>query len=178
MRENPSFRLASAIKEAALMPAIHREIWEQYPGGLPSDPSIKHFLRNDREFTEAAATDLIQEFRKTISFAGLVPGATLSQDVEDNPDSHGRPPMTGPTTAPARQTSQDLKDELLFGSSAMTHGAVRSVPLPLSADEWVTLQGVFPITESSWSQMIAVLNAMKPGLVAQATPPRGADEPD
>jgi hypothetical protein len=37
----------------------------------------------------------------------------------------------------------------------------------------VTLQAAFPLSEDEWDQMITVLNAMKPGLVALAS-----DDPD
>ena len=42
----------------------------------------------------------------------------------------------------------------------------RAVAIPLSATDWVTLQAAFPLSEDEWDQMITVLNAMKPGLVA------------
>src|SRR5690242_3447624 len=61
-REESSDRDA-AIKQAALAPGIHREILEKYPDGLPSDATLRHFLRLDRGFTDSAANDLISELR-------------------------------------------------------------------------------------------------------------------
>lgn len=52
----------------------------------------------------------------------------------------------------------------------------RAVQLPLSATEWVTLQAAFPLSESAWGQMLRVLEAMKPGLVAPDEKDR--EEPD
>lgn len=42
----------------------------------------------------------------------------------------------------------------------------RAIQLPVSIDEWAVLQADFPLTEAKWNQMLAVLTAMKPALVA------------
>lgn len=42
----------------------------------------------------------------------------------------------------------------------------RSVQLPVPGTSWVTVQGDFPMTEEAWESMMALLGAMKPGLVA------------
>lgn len=41
-----------------------------------------------------------------------------------------------------------------------------TVQLPISPREWAKLEASFPMTESKWKQMLAVLTAMKPALVA------------
>jgi hypothetical protein len=46
-----------------------------------------------------------------------------------------------------------------------TAAGVTSVPIPLCATEWVTLQGDFPLSEGAWGQLLRVLEVMKPGLV-------------
>lgn len=47
--------------------------------------------------------------------------------------------------------------------------AVMSIQLPVATGEWVILQAAFPLTERKWSQMLAVLNAMKPAIVIEDT---------
>ena len=44
-------------------------------------------------------------------------------------------------------------------------GQVREVPIPIQGSAWPALKAAFPLSEEAWAQMIAVLNAMKPGLV-------------
>lgn len=51
---------------------------------------------------------------------------------------------------------------------------LKTVQLPLSIAEWATLQAAFPLSETAWNQMMAVLTAMKPALVAPADPPEQA----
>ena len=48
--------------------------------------------------------------------------------------------------------------------------------LPVAAQEWVGLQGSFPLTEEEWNLMMNVLQVMKPGLVQDdpAPPDQGA----
>lgn len=46
----------------------------------------------------------------------------------------------------------------------------RAVQLPLSADEWVTVQAPFPHTEEASAQMLRVVEGMKPGLVESDEP--------
>ena len=44
----------------------------------------------------------------------------------------------------------------------------RILQIPLGGNEWVAIQISTPITESAWAQMLAVLEAMKPGLIEPA----------
>jgi hypothetical protein len=148
-----------ALKEAALTPKIHREIWEKYQDGLPSDATLRHFLRFDKGFTDSAADELIAQFRKTVSFANLAPGDSLGEDGGDSALGEGGPPVV--TTLLTAQKPGDPR----LGVSPRG-GGLMSVPIPLSATEWVTLQGPFPVSEQSWEQLMRVLDVMKPGLVA------------
>ena len=43
--------------------------------------------------------------------------------------------------------------------------AGRIVILPIAVGEWARLQAPFPLTPEQWKQMMAVLNAMKLGLI-------------
>lgn len=59
------------IKKVALNPAVHREIYEQYPSGLASDGSVRHFLMFDLGFNQEAAEELLAEFKETSSHVAL-----------------------------------------------------------------------------------------------------------
>ncbi|HZV72152.1 MAG TPA: hypothetical protein VFF79_00395 [Conexibacter sp.] len=161
-----------AIRAAALAPTIHRELLSKYPEGLPSDANLRHYLLLERAFTEGAVSDFIPRFRATIAFAGLGGGGTLSPDEEDKTTANGsddpgqEPGVTPPpaTNAAANQGGHRT-DPPPSSPPSPPPTAHRAVQVPLSGAEWVTVQGAFPLTEEAWDQMIAVLNAMKPGLV-------------
>lgn len=42
---------------------------------------------------------------------------------------------------------------------------LREVLIPIHGKTWPSIRAAFPLTEAAWNQMIAVLQAMKPGLV-------------
>ncbi len=159
--ERPDSRERSAaLQEAALSPAIHAELWQQYEGSLPSSQNLSHELRLKRGFTDTAAAELIEEFRRTIAFARLAESDTMSGQGEDKAkgeDEHRMAP------SPSHDTKQQQHPVL-------PEPALRTIQLPLSIDQWATLAAPFPITDLAWTQMIAVLDAMKPALVS-ATPP-------
>ena len=60
-----------ALRNAALGPRIHAELWERYGAELPSDQSLRRFLVLERSFNEAAVDELLEEYRATMAFAGL-----------------------------------------------------------------------------------------------------------
>ncbi|TPM03634.1 hypothetical protein FJ960_14200 [Mesorhizobium sp. B2-3-11] len=59
------------IREAALKPAAHQILFNEYPTGLASDGTVRHFLIFDHGFNTEAANELISQFRQTASFAGI-----------------------------------------------------------------------------------------------------------
>jgi hypothetical protein len=149
------------IQEAALNPAIHKEIWTRYDGELPSDQNLRYYLVVDRGFAESGAADLIGELRATFAFArmGEYESDNLSskeEDKQEDEDEIG----TGTLT----------KDE----EQLIPSGARRSVQLPYSGTDWAILQASFPLTSDEWDQMLAVLTAMKPALTES---PRSGDQP-
>lgn len=60
------------IKECALMPEIYKVLWDKYKGnGLPSDATLRTELVFGHGFNENAVTKFINDFKATVSFAGL-----------------------------------------------------------------------------------------------------------
>jgi hypothetical protein len=148
-----------AIQDAALRPAIHRELWEKYHEDLPSDRTLLWDLTRDRGFTETGASEFIREYRATIAFAQLgtyAPSQTPASEDEtleddDMGDSDTSPPAQGPPSKqPRRQPTAET---------------TQSYSIPLISGGVVVVEGEFPLSERDWDQFIAVLNAMKPGLV-------------
>jgi len=135
-----------AIQEAALKPAIHSQLWQEYRGDLPSDANLRFKLLNERAFTESGVTEFIPQFRRTIAFAKLAEGDNLSEELDQERDGRGSDMGAGTFsgTTPKGSTVQLL---------------------PLAPSEWAKLEASFPLTEAKWRQMLAVLNAMKPALV-------------
>jgi len=91
-----------AVKDAALEPKIHRELWDKYSGKLPrEDVSIRVYLIREREdglFNKDHVDGFIAQFRATIAFSGLVPDDKIGQvpEGESGEDERETPPTEKP----------------------------------------------------------------------------------
>lgn len=161
---------STAIRRAALLPPIHLDLWEQYQGDLPSDSTLQYFLQKQRRFSPAGASALIEEFRSTIEFAQLhdFDSIALDEDGQSGDDVPIEPPdLLAASPNP-------------FQEGAVSTGAnaiqTRILQLPLLGDAWAAMQVPQPMSESEWNQMMAVLNAMKPGIVSSTQGNAGSSE--
>ena len=66
------------LKEAALLPKLHKELWEKWGADLPSDASVRHYLVTDRGFNEKTVGDFIAEYKATLDFAELINNGKLA----------------------------------------------------------------------------------------------------
>ena len=140
-----------ALRRAALSPPVIRELWEKYGGSPPSDSSLHWELTRDRGFTDTGADEFIPTYRSTIEFAQL----------EDADRGEGG-------------TDDSLPDEHAHGEAALGESSARdqeqrrastTYTVPLTTGSAIVVQGRFPLSERDWQQFLAVLTAMKPGLV-------------
>jgi hypothetical protein len=149
------------IREAALNPSIHRELWERFGASLPSDSNLLHTLVFEYGFTDPGAAEFLKVFKATVAFAGLTDDADLAAEPTGDMIADTRlddAAATDRRTAPARPTPV----------APVSGPAGRALPIPIaSSDQWPTLYLPGRITEADWTQMIAVLQAMKPGIVAR-----------
>jgi hypothetical protein len=146
-----------AIKTAALEPSIHRELWERYGSSLPSDANLHWELTRDRGFTETGATEFIKEYKGTIAFA------RLDEHVESSTQESAAPAAAA-VDKPASIATAWL--ERAADARSAVPEPRRSFPIPLISGGTVVVEGDFPLTEQDWAQFMAVLTAMKPGLVS------------
>ena len=75
---------AESVKTAALLPTIHRKIWENYRGLLPSDATLQVYLIRQLDFNDTYAARFIKQFRATLRFAGLLDDDTMEGDQSDS----------------------------------------------------------------------------------------------
>ncbi|HEX8588468.1 hypothetical protein [Pseudomonas sp.] len=59
------------IRKAALTPKILNDLWQRYGLTPPSNDTVSHFLKVEREFTATAAYDVIKIYEDAIKFAKL-----------------------------------------------------------------------------------------------------------
>ena len=157
---------ASALKEAALAPPAIRRLWEEYNGNLPSDSTLRFVLRQ-RGFSEVGATGLIKVLRNTVEFAKLAETDSITEklDSENDKDGNEEEPFDVPFPSESSQSmqQQEVHTELQSTSKRIEK---RVLQIPLLGNKFLAMQLPVPMTESDWEQMMNVLAAMKPGLLA------------
>ncbi len=162
-----------AVQRSALLPAIHRDVWDRYAGALPSDATLRLWLIRDRGFTPNGSDEFIGEIKRTFAFAGLVSSDRVAEagagPVTEEP--RGMPPSS------TRKLPRESRSVEPVFRPVERAPATRSILLPLGVG-WATLEGPFPLSEEAWSLMISELTAMKPGLVATAPAPQEEGPPE
>lgn len=162
-----------AIKQAALSPAIINDVWTNFKGQLPSDGTIKVYLIRQRTFNPRSVDEVIGVIRRTIEFSkpaygdpevDEVPMECDEQSVEEasNPTQLSFTSDSAETAASEIDLQPNLAEKTVFPT---VQSQVRTLQLPLFEGKWAQFQAPFPISEYDWQQMLAVLEAMKPGLV-------------
>lgn len=178
---------AAAIKQAALSPAIHAEIWHKYKGNLPAkDESIRFFLLKEREegvFNRTQVDGVIAELRSTIAFAKLSPDDKI-EGAEDTDEEH----QDG-----AARASSGRADEIFgvfgngpFGTPKQTavvqHATkggkpekkMRDLAIPLMDDEVAYLRVPSPLSEENYEYLVAQIAMFKRGLVGRPQAAQGS----
>ncbi len=155
-REDSSER-GGFVREAALKPAIHRELWEEFQreGSVPSDANLAHKLRFQRNFTDRAIREFIPQFRGTLTFAKLIDADGTLDSGADKLHREGEANVNSATMSPQHT-----------GGSNTPPPGLSALQIPLAPGEYATLQAAFPLTEAKWKQLEAVLSVFKSGLIA------------
>ncbi len=130
----------AALKAAALAPRIHAELWGQYgaAGAAGSmDMTVKSYLTLFRAdegaapYSDNAAAELIEEFKQTVAYAGLVEAGPPDSDDVSSPDEIGE----------GNANLSDQKDKNVVQGAAAGHDA-RMPPAPASLQKGEQLNDI------------------------------------
>lgn len=153
------------VRTAALTPTVYRELWKKYGPRLPENSVMLHDLIFERGFSEAAAKDVLRQFRATVAYAQLADADAMVAGDEDDNESHdngdGGPTVTPPATLTTPPGAPDAEQH-----SSESKRTSQTVQVTYSPTEWALLQAKFPMSNDDWDAMIEVLQAMKRGLVS------------
>ncbi len=158
------------VRTAALTPTIHRELLAKYGDHLPDDSVIRPYLVLERRFSDSAAREVLRVFRATLAFAQIEPatlGDTVSADDGELESDEVTPTdIASPSASVVLGATPGMTGNADTPTPDIQMPDMRTVQLPYSRKQWALLQAEFPMTSASWDQMMAVLAAMKPSLVA------------
>ena len=156
---DPSVR-DKALKTAALKPAIHAELWQEYGPDLPSDQNLRWNLVRQRGFTETGATEFLENYKTTIAFAGLDSSDKLSSRIADDEQTEDDDDAD---TVHQEQSRAPLRRQAGSGRPGVV---AISVPVPgFGADQPAVIEFPGKLSESEWTYFMAVLGAMKAGVI-------------
>lgn len=115
---DPSPDRQQLIKEAALTPRMHRELWAKFGASLPAEGTVMYFLEVERGgFTNSSARDLIAEYVGTISFARLDESDKLQDEDGVASEDELPPEPTGRAPKPP-----DARKVIELGKVALMEG--------------------------------------------------------
>jgi hypothetical protein len=149
----PEQEKSEAMWEAAMSPTIHAILWDRYGEVLPSSKNLIRTLQKEYDFSEPGATILEREYRQTLAFVD-----SFCQTGDDNADTE---PVDRVEHEAIRRTS-DSSIELPLSTTIVP--PFRTTLL-LDDGQQVVLEGNFPVSEGAFETLLAVLQAMRPGLV-------------
>lgn len=138
---------SGALQRSAKSDSVFADLAQSFKG-IPALATLVPYLVK-KGFKQEDAAQIANNYRATLEFVQQQAKVHNEQDPED--ESSVREKVTNPPPA-----------------------GTRAVQLPLSPSSWATLSAPFPVSEAAWTQMIAILNAMKPALVQMGS---GTDEP-
>ncbi len=78
-----------AIRRAAFFPKVHDTVFKHFKGVLPSDGTLRYYLRKSLGFTDNGSVDFIKQFRKTLAFVNMANGGKLTGD--ESTEKEGEP---------------------------------------------------------------------------------------
>jgi hypothetical protein len=144
---------AELIKQAALSPKIHKQLWDKWGTGLPSDAQLKHTLLFDWEtpFNENAVDFFIGEYRSTIAFAKLAESdKVMETEVKEGDENAPAGSQQLPVVESSLRVQQSLsKIYMLEYVVPLSDGskAVFQWPSSLSAEDVEDLKDSLKIVE-------------------------------
>ena len=153
LRNAASREYQQALREAAVEPALFNELGETRRSS--SAESLRHHLIVDRNFTDDGAKRFIEVFKSTIQLANLEESGNISGYEPDESWLDDEAVMLDQTQSSGRTASQRQEIE----------GHTR-VPLRLMGGQtWAAIELPDKMTDKQWTQMLAMLDALKPGYV-------------
>lgn len=136
-----------AIQRCAKAPTVFADLSASFKG-IPSVDTLVPALVK-RGYVHSDAAEIAANYVATMEFVRKVSEGYNASSGTETPEQEqmNQPAVTSP------------------GAPMINTAGSRNVQLPLSPTAWATLSAPFPLSEEAWTQMLAILNAMKPALV-------------
>lgn len=146
------------VRQAALLPKAHRELWEEFGPRFPDGGALEVFLKLERGYSEDAARNTVKVYRATILFAGLNEGDILGDIAADDAETDSAvPEQPEGARSPQDQRSPDSewkRDEV--------EPSTRTCSIPLTRDRKFDMRYPADLTENDFDTVITIMSSFKP----------------
>ncbi len=131
---------ADLLKKAALNPTLYAELWKQFGPDLPpSDKPISEYLIFTRHFNEKVVSNVIKDFKDTISFANLSQSDKIEPDLDVEDDIYEEIDPTDETDSNKKKVRRQLpKDGEIVEELNFKLAPESNVSLVLTSKQRVT----------------------------------------
>lgn len=173
--------------QAALRPPIYNDLWEHFGPVLPTNEPMREYLVKERHFNPQSVDALLDNFRSTVEYAGLVEHAlsfrelaeAIAADAQENEKKAPRKSRlasameqfkTVNREAEAAATGPIIGESLLNLSAAQLRARVEQTEaatgrritfIPLDSNEDAMLQFPREMTAQRWQTIIDTLELWK-----------------
>jgi hypothetical protein len=135
-----------AVKQVALAPNVHRQLWDKYGPNLPADDELRRYLVRELKFNDNAVGPFIQEYKNTIEFAKLSEPDIIDEDNGESSDHDDNSPPPSPKSRldRNRRVTTGLKEDVFSldeGSVILQWPERLSKTSAQDLEDWLALIG-------------------------------------
>lgn len=100
------------IHEAALRPKTMADLWEKYGADLPSDDTLAHYLKTERDFNPKSVGEVIRIYRDNREFARLDESESVAETEHEESEPKDVPPEAAVKTRVITQGTSATGEEI------------------------------------------------------------------
>jgi hypothetical protein len=158
---------SEALFAAAMTPPIIREFWEKYGPDVPPIEALHWDWVVQGGFTDSGLADFLRVYKANIPVIQGSASAMVDTDAEQNEGDDDDPGEDHDDT-PGETDQSRRRTKRKEGSAVVAI----TVPVPgFAADEPAVVEFPGKLSESEWTYFIAVLTAMKDGVLREPDQP-------
>lgn len=146
------------LKDAALLPPIHREIWDHFDGFIPKkDDDLRKYLLIQKKFNEKSVDHFIAQFRATIDLTKLEPTPKIGD--ENTAGDKDKPPVGGKDSPMGESLDNTIVDP---GANKLKVGQplIKDYSIPRKGQKQAILRLEYPVTQEDIEQIEKWLKLM------------------
>lgn len=159
-------------RQAAMRPAIYEDLWERFGPILAGNEPMREYLVKERQFNPQSVDALLENFRSTVEYAGLMERALTFDEVAEAIGAGGRKHRApAKEQTPVRESAVAGLGQTLLGLSSAQMQAMRekmeaaagrrTTAIPLDGNEDAVLQIPREMTTQRWQTIIDTLELWK-----------------